>query len=86
VPENVAYIMDETLSKATYRLAAFGTYQKLSLPDRQVSAKTGTSGSGYNNFDNWTVGWTPTILTAVWVGDPQGESAANGLTPVSPAV
>ena len=81
VPENVAYIMDETLSKATYRLAAFGTYQKLSLPDRQVSAKTGTSGSGYNNFDNWTVGWTPTILTAVWVGDPQGESAANGLTP-----
>jgi membrane peptidoglycan carboxypeptidase len=43
-------------------------------PSRQVSAKTGTSGSGYDNYDNWTVGWTPTILTAVWVGDPQGES------------
>jgi penicillin-binding protein 1A len=86
VPENVAYIMDETLSKATYRLAAFGSYQRLSLPDRQVSAKTGTSGSGYDNFDNWTVGWTPTILTAVWVGDPQGESAKYGLSNVTSGV
>ena len=81
VPENVAYIMDETLSQATYRLAAFGSYQKLSLPGRPVSAKTGTSGSGYDNYDNWTVGWTPTILSAVWVGDPKGESPAYGLTP-----
>jgi membrane peptidoglycan carboxypeptidase len=78
--------MDETLSKATYRLAAFGSYQRLSLPDRQVSAKTGTSGSGYDNFDNWTVGWTPTILTAVWVGDPQGESAKYGLSNVTSGV
>jgi penicillin-binding protein 1A len=86
VPENVAYIMDETLSKATYRLAAFGSYQKLSLPDRPVSAKTGTSGSSYDNVDNWTVGWTPNILTAVWVGDPQGEGAAHGLSNVSSGV
>lgn len=86
VPENVAYIMDETLSKATYRLAAFGSYQKLSLPDRPVSAKTGTSGSSYDNVDNWTVGWTPTILTAVWVGDPQGETANYGLSGVSSGV
>jgi penicillin-binding protein 1A len=80
VPENVAFIMDETLSQAQYRLAAFGSYQKLSLPGRTASAKTGTSGAGYNNFDNWTVGWTPQVLTAVWVGDPNGESAATGLT------
>ncbi|HAW11326.1 MAG: transglycosylase domain-containing protein [Candidatus Dormibacteria bacterium] len=81
VPENVAYIMDETLSVAKYRQPAFGNYQRLSLPGRPASAKTGTSGSGYDNFDNWTVGWTPTVLTAVWVGDPQGESAKYGLTP-----
>jgi penicillin-binding protein 1A len=81
VPENVAYIMDETLSQAQYRLAAFGSYQKLSLPGRPASAKTGTSGSGYDNYDNWTVGWTPNVLTAVWVGDPQGESPTYGLTP-----
>ena len=81
VPENVAFIMDETLSQAQYRLAAFGSYQKLSLPGRPASAKTGTSGSGYDNYDNWTVGWTPNVLTAVWVGDPQGESPTYGLTP-----
>jgi penicillin-binding protein 1A len=80
VPENVAYIMDQTLSVAKYRQPAFGNYQKLSLPGRPASAKTGTSGAGYNNFDNWTVGWTPTVLTAVWVGDPQGESAKYGLS------
>jgi penicillin-binding protein 1A len=73
--------MDETLSQAQYRLAAFGSYQRLSLPDRPASAKTGTSGSGYDNYDNWTVGWTPNLLTTVWVGDPQGESATYGLTP-----
>jgi len=81
VPENVAYIMDETLSVSAYRQPAFGDYQKLSLPGRPASAKTGTSGAGYDNYDNWTVGWTPTVLTAVWVGDPQGESAKYGLTP-----
>jgi penicillin-binding protein 1A len=81
VPENVAFVMDQTLSNNNYRQPSFGYNDKLTLPDRKVSAKTGTSGSGYNNFDNWTVGWTPTILTAVWVGDPQGESAKYGLTP-----
>jgi penicillin-binding protein 1A len=86
VPENVAYIMDETLSQAQYRLAAFGSYQRLSLPGRPASAKTGTSGSAYDNVDNWTVGWTPQILTAVWVGDPQGESSKYGLSDVSSGV
>ena len=27
------------------------------------------------------MGWTPNVLTAVWVGDPQGESAKYGLSP-----
>jgi penicillin-binding protein 1A len=86
VPENVAYIMDETLSQAQYRYAAFGTYQKLSLPGRSASAKTGTSGSGSTNVDNWTVGWTPNVLTAVWVGDPQGETPPYALSNVSSGV
>jgi len=73
--------MDATLSNNNYRQPEFGYNDRLTLPDRPVSAKTGTSGAGYDNFDNWTVGWTPDILTAVWVGDPEGESAAHGLTP-----
>ncbi|MGA8016254.1 MAG: transglycosylase domain-containing protein, partial [Candidatus Dormiibacterota bacterium] len=81
LPENVAFVMDETLSNNAFRQPDFGTNDRLTLPNRPVSAKTGTSGSGYDNYDNWTVGWTPNLLTIVWVGDPRGESAKNGLTP-----
>jgi penicillin-binding protein 1A len=56
-----------------------------------VSAKTGTSGSGYTSYDNWTVGWTPNILTCVWVGNPQGyqpqyalSNITSGLTGAAP--
>jgi membrane peptidoglycan carboxypeptidase len=81
VPENVAYVMDATLSVNAFRQPEFYETPLLSLPGRPVSAKTGTSGSGYSDFDNWTVGWTPNVLTAVWIGDPEGESAQFGLTP-----
>ena len=82
VPENVAYVMDQTLSNNNYRQPEFGYYDKLTLPNgRFVDAKTGTSGSGYDNYDNWTVGWTPSILSTVWVGDPKGESPQYGLSP-----
>ncbi|HYA00693.1 MAG TPA: transglycosylase domain-containing protein [Candidatus Binatia bacterium] len=81
LPENVAFVMDETLSNNSFRQPEFGTNDKLTLPDRPVSAKTGTSGAGYANYDNWTIGWTPDLLTIVWVGDPRGEGPAFGLTP-----
>jgi membrane peptidoglycan carboxypeptidase len=81
LPENVAYVMDQTLSNDGFRQPSFGRNDKLTLPDRPVSAKTGTSGAGYFNFDNWTVGWTPNVLTIVWVGDPGGEGPSTGLTP-----
>jgi membrane peptidoglycan carboxypeptidase len=39
---------------------------------RQVAAKTGTQQRGETNDNSaaWTVGYTPSISTAVWVGDP----------------
>ncbi|HWW10005.1 MAG TPA: transglycosylase domain-containing protein [Candidatus Acidoferrales bacterium] len=67
VPENVAYIMNEITSNDTNRAAEFGAHGLLTLKDRRVSAKTGT---GDNFVDNLTVGWTPDLLTAVWVGNP----------------
>ncbi len=81
LPDNVAFIMDETLSNDAYRQPFFGSNDKLTLPGRQVSAKTGTSGGGYANFDNWTIGWTPNLLTITWIGDPMGEGGAHALTP-----
>jgi membrane peptidoglycan carboxypeptidase len=52
---------------------------------RQVAAKTGTTQSripGQNN-DAWTVGYTPSISTAVWVGtDDNSPIKASGGSPI----
>lgn len=47
--------------------------------DRQVAAKTGTHqrGETRNNSAAWTVGYTPSISTAVWVGDPANTAIKN---------
>jgi membrane peptidoglycan carboxypeptidase len=46
---------------------------------RQVAAKTGTSqlGDTGHNSAAWTVGYTPSISTAVWVGDPANSAIKN---------
>ncbi len=43
---------------------------------RQVAAKTGTHqlGETGHNAAAWTVGYTPSISTAVWVGDPANSA------------
>src|SRR5262249_60060833 len=48
-------------------------YSKFPLADGRASAaKTGTAqrGSTGENANTWTVGFTPAISTAVWVGAP----------------
>ena len=67
VPENVAFIMNEITSNDTNRVMDFGPHGDLTLPDRRVSAKTGTAEFF---LDNWTVGWTPDLVSTVWVGNP----------------
>ncbi|MGH3832792.1 MAG: transglycosylase domain-containing protein [Pseudonocardiaceae bacterium] len=44
--------------------------------NRQVAAKTGTHqrGDTGSNSAAWTVGYTPSISTAVWVGDPANSA------------
>src|SRR4029077_11823121 len=68
IPANVAYIMDEITSNDNNRIREFGRNQLLTLNPRRVSAKTGTADFF---MDNLTVGWTPNLLTAVWVGNAQ---------------
>ena len=70
LPENVAFIMSEITSNNANRVREFGTNSGLVLPDRRVSAKTGTADFF---IDNLTVGWTPDLLSAVWVGNPGGS-------------
>ncbi len=65
--ERLAYLITNILSDRQARLPAFGRPNALELAnERPAAAKTGTT----NNFsDNWTVGFTPQYVTAVWMGN-----------------
>lgn len=70
--QNAALII-EALSDPAARLKSFGegNLLELSLP---AAAKTGTT----RNFrDNWTFGFTPTLLTGVWVGNADATPMEN---------
>ncbi|MCP4422759.1 MAG: hypothetical protein GY805_39625, partial [Chloroflexi bacterium] len=81
----LAYIMNDMLSDRSTRCAAFGCPNLLELPDnRPAAAKIGTT----NDFrDGWTVGYTPQLVTGVWVGNSdnspmQNVSGSTGAAPI----
>ena len=62
----VSFIMADMLSNDSNRALAFGRNSDLVIPGHHVVAKTGTT----NDFrDNLTVGFTPNLAVAVWVGN-----------------
>jgi membrane peptidoglycan carboxypeptidase len=67
LPPQLAYLMNSILSDRQSRWAGMGMNNALELDDeRPAAAKTGTT----NDYrDAWTVGYTPQIATAVWVGN-----------------
>lgn len=79
----IAYLMADIMSDDVARSPAFGANTELTLPDRRVAAKTGTT----NGFkDNWTMGFTPQVTIGVWVGNTDNESMKNvtGLSGAAP--
>jgi membrane peptidoglycan carboxypeptidase len=77
VSPQVAFIMAAILSDDRNRCMEFGCGGDLTLPGRQVAAKTGTS----QEFrDNWTLGFTPSLTTAVWVGNPDNTPLSHSST------
>jgi len=85
IKPEVAYILTDILSDNTARAPAFGTHSWLNIPDHpSVAVKTGTTQS---LRDNWTVGYTPDFLVAVWVGNNDNKPmsyVASGVTGASP--
>ncbi len=82
IDEGVAFIISNILSDNSARALEFGPNSPINIPG--VSVKTGTSDK---IRDNWTIGYTPSILVAVWVGNNNGEpmsGIASGITGAAP--
>ncbi|MCL4869467.1 MAG: PBP1A family penicillin-binding protein [Anaerolineae bacterium] len=79
-PEH-AYLLTHILADNAARQPAFGLNNWLILPGHSAAAKTGTSGStAFDVRDSWTIGYTPHVVTAVWVGNTIPEPMTQGTT------
>lgn len=83
--EGVAFIISNILSDNAARTAAFGSNSVLNVLGKTVSVKTGTTDE---KRDNWTVGYSPSAVVGVWVGNndnsPMDPSVSSGVTGASP--
>ncbi|MFA6198200.1 MAG: PBP1A family penicillin-binding protein [Patescibacteria group bacterium] len=67
--------LNSVLSDNAARSFIFGGRNSLTLSDRQVAAKTGTT----NDYrDAWTLGYTPSIVTGVWAGNNDNTVMKKG--------
>src|SRR5437764_1620547 len=77
ISQQVAFVIASIMSDDRNRCMEFGCGGDLTLPGRHVAAKTGTT----QDFrDNWTVGFTPSLAAAVWVGNPDYHPLAHNST------
>ena len=68
--DGVAVLTPEAAAKTTNIMTGVlisGTARRSALEGRVAAAKTGTQD---NNTNSWMVGFTPELVTAVWVGHP----------------
>ncbi len=80
--ERTAYLITDILSDNYARRSTFGEGSPLRL-SRPAAAKTGTT---QDWRDNWTVGFTPDLMTGVWVGNADNEPMrhVSGVTGAAP--
>jgi penicillin-binding protein 1C len=85
IDSGVAFIISNILADNNARSMEFGPNSLLNIPGHTVSVKTGTTD---NKRDNWTIGFTPQDLVAVWVGNndnsPMSPTLASGITGAAP--
>ena len=84
LPEGVSFIISNILADNNARELEFGPSSELKIGTNFVSVKTGTT----NDFkDNWTIGYTPSTLVAVWVGNDDNTAMSglvSGITGAAP--
>jgi len=85
ISEEVSFLISHILLDNQARTAAFGPNSELVIPGKTVSVKTGTTDE---KRDNWTIGYTPSYVVGVWVGNndnsPMNPAIASGVTGASP--
>lgn len=73
--EKITATISNVLSDDASRAYVFGVGGVLTLKDRPVAAKTGTT----NNYrDAWTMGYTPSLVAGVWVGNTDNREMRKG--------
>jgi 1A family penicillin-binding protein len=80
----IARMINSILSDNAARTYIFGAKNYLNLGDRPVGAKTGTTNDYH---DAWTMGYTPSLVTGVWVGNSDNKAmkgAADGSVLAAP--
>ncbi|OGH66496.1 MAG: hypothetical protein A3J66_04435 [Candidatus Magasanikbacteria bacterium RIFCSPHIGHO2_02_FULL_47_14] len=74
-----AATVSNVLTDDAARSFIFGSGSLLTLPGRPVAVKTGTT----NNYvDAWTVGYTPSLVAGVWVGNTDNTPMTKGFDSV----
>ena len=85
ISAGAAYIISHLLLDNGARSAVFGPSSFLNVRGHpEISVKTGTTN---DKRDNWTVGYNPDVLVAVWVGNNDNTpmaAVASGVTGASP--
>lgn len=75
IDPEITHQLTNILQDNNARAYVFGNQNHLTLPDRSVAAKTGTT----NDFhDAWTVGYTPSLVAGVWVGNNDNHKMGRG--------
>lgn len=82
---DVAFLISDILSDNNARKDVFGEKTYLVIPGKTVAVKTGTTD---DKRDNWTIGYTPSVVVGVWVGNndnsPMNPALASGITGAAP--
>lgn len=68
-----SFIISDILSDNTARAPTFGS--SLNIPGHKVAVKTGSTD---DNRDAWTIGYTPSVVVGVWVGNNENEVMSAG--------
>ena len=83
--EGITFIISDILADNGARTAAFGSNSVLNVSGKTVAVKTGTTDE---KRDNWTIGYTPSRVVGIWVGNndntPLDPKIASGVTGASP--